>query len=269
MATNKTKESLEKSFEFLETFSEKYKIDFKRFLFSLDTLVKECDSLEGKRVLDIGSGVGLMSVALKNLGCDVVVGLEKFIFPSEEENFFSVSEFSKLEEIWRANNIEVVKSDAIKERLPFEDGSFDIVICDAMIEHLDESPKGLFEEVNRVLGQGGVFFVSTPNLANLLKRLRFSVGRSPHWDLKDFYESGDNFVGHRREFTVKEVCSMLKWSSFNILASKTKNIFFEPKRLFSKKKAIAQICSLLSFPFPSMREMIYVLSTKSKISNSK
>ena len=260
MEKNNIKESLEKSYSLLRPFSEKYKIDFKRFIFSLQLLTSE-RPIKDKKILDIGSGIGIMAIALKNLGAQVT-GVDKFIFPDETENCYTIADFDKLKHIWDENGIKVIKTDVAKEKLPFNDNYFDFIICDATIEHLNFSPRDLFAEVYRILKKDGLFLVTTPNLTNLLKRLRFLLGRSPAWDLGDFFHSGSEFRGHRREFTLNELVKMLEWSSFEIIKKKTRNIFSDPRRLFMFGKITSQLCSVISFPFPSIREMIYVLSKK-------
>lgn len=260
MEKNNIKKSLEKSYQILQPFSEKYKADFKRFLFSLDLLALE-GAIKEKRILDIGSGIGIMAIALNNLEAQTI-GIDKLIFPEEEKNLYTITDFGGLKRIWEENGFKTVKADAAKERLPFGDRDFDVIICDATIEHLDESPKNFFREARRILKNGGLFLVTTPNLANLLKRLRFLTGRSPYWDIKDYFNEGSNFRGHKREFTMDELVKMLEWSSFEIVKKVTKNIFWNPKRLFAAKKMPAQICDILSYPFSSMREMIYVLAKK-------
>jgi len=46
--------------------------------------------------------------------------------------------------------------------LPFEDDTFDAVLCDWVLEHVS-SPEKFLREVHRVLKKGGVFFFRTPN----------------------------------------------------------------------------------------------------------
>ncbi len=46
--------------------------------------------------------------------------------------------------------------------IPYEDGRFDVVFSDNVLEHLDE-PLRVFREVERVLKPGGVFLFKTPN----------------------------------------------------------------------------------------------------------
>jgi SAM-dependent methyltransferase len=48
------------------------------------------------------------------------------------------------------------------ENIPYPDGTFDIVCCDNVLEHL-EHPIKVFKEVSRVLKPGGKFLFKTPN----------------------------------------------------------------------------------------------------------
>ncbi|HEY5034320.1 MAG TPA: class I SAM-dependent methyltransferase, partial [Candidatus Dormibacteraeota bacterium] len=53
------------------------------------------------------------------------------------------------------------------EHLPFAAGSFDLIVCLWVLEHLDQ-PDVVFNEVRRVLRPGGHFVFLTPNLSNPL-----------------------------------------------------------------------------------------------------
>jgi SAM-dependent methyltransferase len=48
------------------------------------------------------------------------------------------------------------------ESIPYPDASFDVVVSDNVLEHLD-NPVEVFSEVRRVLKPGGVFLAKTPN----------------------------------------------------------------------------------------------------------
>lgn len=62
---------------------------------------------------------------------------------------------------------------AAGQSLPFRSETFDEVLCTDVIEHLDvEQGQFLFEEVSRVLRQGGHFILVTPDLDNIVRVYR-------------------------------------------------------------------------------------------------
>ena len=65
----------------------------------------------------------------------------------------------------RAEGMPVVRG--VGERLPFVDGSFDVIVCLWVLEHLD-APTETLAEVRRVLTPGGHFIFLTPNMRNPL-----------------------------------------------------------------------------------------------------
>jgi 2-polyprenyl-3-methyl-5-hydroxy-6-metoxy-1,4-benzoquinol methylase len=62
-----------------------------------------------------------------------------------------------------------LRSCATLESLPFADGSFDVVTCNMVVEHLPD-PLTTFQELRRVLTPGGILMVHTPNTWNYLVR---------------------------------------------------------------------------------------------------
>jgi SAM-dependent methyltransferase len=60
------------------------------------------------------------------------------------------------------------------EKLPYDTGSFDLVTCTEVIEHLEHYRETL-QETYRVLNEKGTLVVTTPNILNLKSRIRFLV----------------------------------------------------------------------------------------------
>lgn len=170
---------------------------------------------KGKRVLELGSSFGLNLVMAKRLGAASAVGVDYFVFPDVHGNDFTVEQrqFAEVERAWKHEGVETIRHD-LAQPLPFPDGSFDLVVSNAVIEHLHGIHRQVFQEAYRVLAPGGRFVVTTPNLASLLKRIRFLFGRSPNWDIEDYFNQGPNFTGHVREFTVGECRAMLQSAGF-------------------------------------------------------
>lgn len=68
--------------------------------------------------------------------------------------------------------------DLERDRLPFEDGSVQIVTCLETIEHLLD-PMHLLIEANRILESGGTLFLTTPNVVSWRSLLRAAVHKHP------------------------------------------------------------------------------------------
>jgi SAM-dependent methyltransferase len=103
-------------------------------------------------------------VSLIDLGCDdgsLTVLLAKRVGAREVHGVEIVEERAQIAE---RRGVIVTRAD-LNARLPYEDGSFEVVCSNQVIEHLRDTD--LFvAEVFRILGPGGYAVVSTENLAS-------------------------------------------------------------------------------------------------------
>lgn len=108
--------------------------------------------------------------------------------------------------------------------IPWEDGSFDCVICTEVIEHVFDTDY-LLEQVFRVLKNTGRLIISTPNLASLSNRLMLGLlGWQPIATEVSCRKSnyGNPLrkslkpAGHIRDFTHAALCDQLKEHGFAI-----------------------------------------------------
>ncbi|MEQ1494631.1 MAG: glycosyltransferase [Novosphingobium sp.] len=107
-----------------------------------------CEVVDGLKVLDIGSGTGYGSAMLSKRAASVVaVDVDPKAVSAAKRRF-------------KRANLTFAIADCYD--LPFDDGSFDVVVANEMIEHI-ESHAGLLKEVTRVLVPDGVALISTPN----------------------------------------------------------------------------------------------------------
>ena len=113
-----------------------------------------------KRVLDVGCSSGYLARPLAARGC-TVVGLE--LDPDAAEEARAVCE-------------EVLVGDVETMELPFGLGSFDVVLCGDLIEHLRD-PETFLRRVLPLLREGGRLVLTTPNVANWAMRLGLLAGR--------------------------------------------------------------------------------------------
>jgi SAM-dependent methyltransferase len=113
-------------------------------------------SLEGKKILEIGSGCGALVVRARACyGLDIV-GVE----PSLGEFSANLSVCSSMLTHF-ALPADCV-ADAVAEELPFVDNSFDVIHSSNVFEHVADPEKALAEAV-RVLRSGGIMHIVIPN----------------------------------------------------------------------------------------------------------
>jgi SAM-dependent methyltransferase len=102
----------------------------------------------GKRVLDAGCGTGYGLAMLLAEGPESVTGVDL----SEE----AMADAGRL----LGEQAELVRADV--RDLPFDDDTFDLVVCFEVIEHVERQRDAL-DELKRVLRPSGVLLISSPN----------------------------------------------------------------------------------------------------------
>ncbi len=136
-----------------------------------------------ENVLDVGTGRGLLAIgAAKRLTRGRVVGIDIWnasdLTGNTADNFLANAELEGV-----AERVEVRNADA--RRMPFPDGSFDVVLSNVCLHNIPDA-KGRAEacrEIGRVLRPGGVALVSdfkdTALYAAAFREADFRVERSP------------------------------------------------------------------------------------------
>jgi 2-polyprenyl-6-hydroxyphenyl methylase/3-demethylubiquinone-9 3-methyltransferase len=163
------------------------------FLYGLETLIgplrgpyvlatlRDTGITEGSRVLDIGSGGGFLTATLSEAGY-TVIGIDPAISAVRAA----------------AEHVPASFVLGTGENLPFEDSSFEAVVCSEVLEHVDDIA-AVIAEVSRVLRPGGVFVFSLPNRTLLSNLVLIQIAQR-NWatrvlppDLHDWYR----FIGSR------------------------------------------------------------------------
>ena len=156
------------------------------------------------RILDVGCGTGANLLMLSKYGDAEGVDV------SEDALAFC-----------RERGLKNVKLGAA-EKLPYEDGTFDLVTALDVVEHLDDDLGGL-REMRRVLRPGGRVLLFVPTFMFL-------------WGLQD------DVSNHRRRYRLPELRRVLEQAGFEIERTTYANItFFLPILLARKLMRVTRI----------------------------
>jgi len=82
-----------------------------------------------------------------------------------------------------------------------ECGQFDLIVFSEVIEHLHVAPEFVLAFLGSLLSSKGVLICTTPNAADIDKRIRMLLGRNPYERLRLYSLN----PGHIREYTRREL----------------------------------------------------------------
>jgi 2-polyprenyl-3-methyl-5-hydroxy-6-metoxy-1,4-benzoquinol methylase len=260
-SNNRLKNALDEAYKDLKPYSLKYGHDFKRYMYSL-RIITGIKNIEVKRVVDIGTGIGIMPLTLKKIGINAV-GVDRYIFPDAQNEMFKIEEVEDLQKIWKARDLIVYNLDIFDSNFHNIIGSSDLILSEATLEHL-KSPQRFFGICADLNVSKGYLLVTTPNLSTLIKRLRFLFGKTPYWPIEEFFPAGGDFTGHWREYTRDELVYMFQSSGYEVIRCSTENIFGRFRNWRKWKKNLRALLSLISYPLKGSRDMHYILGRKNK-----
>ena len=156
------------------------------------------------RVLDVGCGIGGHLACLNSASIELRVGVDpgfsglikgRRLFP--DINFVNSSGYA----------------------LPFQDQTFDLVICIDVIEHV-ASPDELLKEIYRVLRTRGTLFLQTPNYP--AKRF-FDIW---HWLRRTRRTASDDST-HVTKLNASRLIGLVRRAGFAVQLTKARNLPFE------------------------------------------
>ena len=211
----------------------------------IDLVTNEINRRRRKKILDIGCGDGSFVVKFKKY-CEV----------------FGVDISSRAIKIAKEAGVNAYKANVSCEKLPFEDGYFDVVYMGDVIEHL-VNPDLAINEAARVIKSNGFLVLSTPNLASWLNRLLLLLGMQPLFSevstVRSFGRLGrpSSFpVGHLRLFTHEALKEFLTYYRFKIV-----NVVGAPCE--GLPTVLSKIDKIFS-KFPSLSSIVIVVAHKNE-----
>lgn len=206
--------------------------------------------------LDVGALFPAFPIALAVLGYEVTVVEDFSFYPSEIEDSYKIIH-DKFGITFINKNFS--NKDFILEK------KFDYISVLGVIEHLPYSPKIVLQNCIHNLSDEGTFFLDVPNLNYIGNIMRFVRGNHIQCPIDLLYESDIPFVGHHREYTIKDLLYILTQTGFQLRDVQ----FFNYSSRYTLKTFIAHSLFYLLQYIPQFRELIYIRCTKDSIEDEK
>ena len=217
-------------------------VSLDRFLKTLEVFPDGID--ETSRVLELGANPYFMSLLMR----------KKYDCRLEFANYFGEGRFKKNTEeltsvqFGESYRIRFKHFNVERDRFPYGDGAFDLVLFCEIIEHLTMDPVHPLVQINRILRQGGHMIITTPNVLrhdNLLKLIRGS-------NIHDHYSGYGPYGRHNREYTLRELRELVEAHGFRV------------ERLYTK---VTGAINMTGLSIKRFRGLIQLLTTRNRGSN--
>ena len=146
------------------------RVYLKKSIKKIEKILIKFNLLNKERILDLGVGTGsLLNYLIKNYNYKTIYGIDI------SEEMIKISR-KKIQ-----NGILKVSS---AEEIPFDENFFDLLICIDVLEHVKD-PIKVIQEITRVLKNGGIAILSTPNpfwapIMYLAEKLKLKVKEGDH-----------------------------------------------------------------------------------------
>ncbi len=171
---------------------------------------------ERPRVLELGAVPYSMSILVRRyLDADLSPLSFYEVAPPGSRHVLESPDGSEAYEFeYRALNVE-------KDLYPFADGTFSLVLCCEILEHLLINPAHMFHEAHRVLQPGGYLMLTTPNVVREANVRALLDGKN----INDAYHGNGIYGRHNREFAPAEVPVLLEACGFEIVRHETVDVY--------------------------------------------
>ena len=207
---------------------------------------------ESPRVLDVGSGDGLLLALLRMLGHEV--------------HAVDVCDHST-DDVYRRHKIPFSICNIEADPLHFETESLNAVSCCQALEHFTHSHIPPMLEMKRVLVVGGLLELDVPNAVGFRNRSRMLRGKHITWDYKKHYLYAEPVIykgreyypdRHNREFTKKELEILLSEAGFREIDVR----FLKSRRYRTGSERLKSVGTALKDSIPSLRKSLIAFAKK-------
>jgi SAM-dependent methyltransferase len=188
-----------------------------RYEFVRNLVVK--DLKPPARIAELGSAPGDQIAALARLGYEATS-----VDLGEASDEWGSGEAGVFEGLLQQSGVKNVIWNLEETPYPLPDDQFDAVLLTEVLEHLREYPARSLAEIRRILKPGGRLYLTTPNAAYLVNRLRLLTGRSVYTALDDWI-AGLPHARHAREYTFSEVERLLDHVGFEVVSTESRHFY--------------------------------------------
>lgn len=208
---------------------------------------------EGQSILDAGCGIGLFLRSMSLLGHNCTALDFVSLYQEKYQEYFEGIPFHEC-------NLEI-------STLPFDDESFDVVVCSQVLEHFTYSHLPPVVEMRRILKKGGLLFIDVPNVACFRNRMRILRGKNITWDYERHYldaaptRSGEDCFfpdRHNREFTLSELELLYQRAGFKDIDG----YFIKSRRYRKGLERFLSFGTAMKDVFPSLRKTVLAIGRK-------
>ncbi|MGA3235636.1 MAG: methyltransferase domain-containing protein [Bryobacteraceae bacterium] len=145
---------------------------------------------------------------------------------------------------------------AEKDRYPYPDGHFDLVLACEILEHMSRDPMFLLLECARVLCDGGALIVTTPNVVSYTSVARaLTAGQNPQ--VYSLYPWVETESPHVREYTPRELRDAIAAAGLQV-----EYLFTEKIGGYDSDVWVGELLKQLDLPGALRGEQLYCLARK-------
>lgn len=197
-------------------------------------------------LLELGTG-SVVPIALQELAPELEVHVTDFHLDEPASGVKQLVYGNK------ERTVPVYRIDLESTPIPVPDETFDVVLCNEVIEHMEIDPMFMMAEINRILKPGGLLITTTPNIVSSWAVTKILHGIEPYFYMQ--YRPTRNYYRHNYEYSIHSLVAVLKGAGFDGSAW-TEDSFEEPNYTdVNKLKAIG-------YPMHHVGDNIFAVSRK-------
>lgn len=171
------------------------------------------------RIVELGSAPGDQIAALARLGYEATS-----VDLGEASDEWGSGERGVFQDLLAKSGVKNMIWNLEETPYPLPDEYFDAALLTEVLEHLREYPARSLAEVRRILKPGGRLYLTTPNAAYVMNRLRLLGGRTVYTSLDDWI-AGLPHARHAREYTFSEVRRLLDHVGFEVVLAQSRHFY--------------------------------------------